>query len=103
MRLLILALFSPFLVLIATPALAASCGNDGRGFDAWRDAFIEQSSNYGLKQRVVKSSLQNVTYNKKVIRLDRNQKSFKLSFNQFYAKRVNNAMIRRGQKLGKTY
>jgi len=103
MRLLILALFSQFLVLAATPALAASCGNDGRGFNAWRDAFIEQSSRYGLKQRVVKSSLQNVTYNKKVIRLDRNQKSFKLSFNQFYAKRVNNAMIRRGQKLGKTY
>ena len=84
-------------------AQAATCGNGPGGFNKWRDAFIAQSSRYGLKPRVVKSALQNVSYNKKVVRLDRNQKSFKLSFKQFYAKRVNNAMIRRGQKLGKTY
>ncbi|MEP3045591.1 MAG: lytic murein transglycosylase [Roseibium sp.] len=87
----------------STPALSASCGNGPGGFNKWRDAFIANSSSYGLKQRTVKAALKDVTYNKKVIRLDRNQKSFKLSFDQFYAKRVNNAMIRRGQKLGKTY
>ncbi len=91
------------LCAFAAPALAASCGNTGAGFEAWRDDFIANASRYGLKQRVVKASLQNVRYNPKVIRLDRNQKSFRLSFEQFYAKRVNNAMIRRGQKLGKTY
>jgi lytic murein transglycosylase len=102
MRLLIFAIIGQ--LLVSTPrAAAASCGNGPSGFNAWRDAFIANSSRHGLKPRIVKSALKGVTYNKKVVRLDRNQKSFKLSFKQFYAKRVNNAMIRRGQKLGKTY
>ena len=92
-----------FLFLSTAPALAATCGNGPNGFEAWKQDFIANSKRYGLKQRTVNSALQNVKYNSKVIRLDRNQKSFKLSFQQFYAKRVNNAMIRRGQKLGKTY
>ncbi|WP_156510628.1 lytic murein transglycosylase [Labrenzia sp. OB1] len=86
-----------------TPALSASCGNGPAGFEAWKQSFIADASRHGLKQRIVQRSLQNVSYNPKVIRLDRGQKSFKLSFDQFYAKRVNNAMIRRGQKLGQTY
>ncbi|MBN9671402.1 lytic murein transglycosylase [Roseibium aggregatum] len=102
MRFLIVFVFG-LAVLSASPAFSASCGNGPGGFEAWKQAFIANASSYGLKQRVVKNALKNVSYNPKVVRLDRNQKSFKLSFNQFYAKRVNNAMIRRGQKLGKTY
>ncbi|PVB59290.1 lytic murein transglycosylase [Labrenzia sp. 011] len=102
MRLFIYVFLGCFLVFPLT-ASAASCGNGPGGFEAWRDDFIAQSARHGLKPRVVKPALQNVSYNSKVIRLDRGQKSFKLSFEQFYAKRVNNAMIRRGQKLGKTY
>ncbi len=100
-------LFSLFLLvnilLAASPAAAAGCGNGPAGFEAWRDAFIADAKRHRLKPRVVRSALKDVRYNAKVIRLDRNQKSFRLSFEQFYAKRVNNAMIRRGQKLGKTY
>lgn len=102
MRLLTIA-FLGQLLFSTSIALSASCGNGPAGFENWKQAFIANSSKYGLKQRVVKPALQNVSYNRKVVRLDRNQKSFKLSFKQFYAKRVNNAMIRRGQKLGKTY
>ena len=102
MRFLAAILFS-FVLFSTTPAMSASCGNGAGGFEAWKQNFIANSSRYRLKQRVVQQALQNVTYNPKVVRLDRNQKSFKLSFQQFYAKRVNNAMIRRGQKLGKTY
>ncbi|TYC48606.1 lytic murein transglycosylase [Rhodobacterales bacterium] len=102
MRILIVSLFG-FFVSLSSPALSASCGNGPAGFDAWKQAFIANSARYGLKERVVASTLKNVSYNAKVVRLDRNQKSFKLSFNQFYAKRVNNAMIRRGQSLAKTY
>jgi len=90
-------------LLFSTPAISASCGNGPAGFEAWKQDFIANASRHGLKQRVVARALQNVGYSSKVVRLDRNQKSFKLSFEQFYAKRVNNAMIRRGQKLGKTY
>ena len=102
MRFLTLAFLGSFFASTIA-AEAASCGNGPAGFNTWRDAFIANASRYGLNQRVVQSALKNVKYNSKVVRLDRNQKSFKLSFNQFYAKRVNNAMIRRGQKLGQTY
>ncbi|MDN3719932.1 lytic murein transglycosylase [Roseibium salinum] len=61
--------------------------------------FVAQSPRYGLDPGTVQAALRNVRYDPKVIRLDRNQKSFKLSFEQFYAKRVNDAMIRKGQKL----
>jgi len=102
MRRLMIVFLGSFLAS-ATAASAASCGNGPGGFEAWRDSFIANSSAYGLKPRVVQSAIGKVSYNSKVIRLDRSQKSFKLSFEQFYAKRVNNAMIRRGQKLGQTY
>jgi lytic murein transglycosylase len=102
MRLLFAIVLGSFFAA-AAPAWGASCGNGPAGFDAWKQAFIANSQGYGLKQKVVQSALGNVRYDSKVVRLDRNQKSFKLSFEQFYAKRVNNAMIRRGQKLGQTY
>lgn len=102
MRLLFLMLFS-LSIFSAAPVWAAKCGNGPGGFEAWKQAFIAESGRYGLKPGVVKSTLRNVSYQSKVIRLDRNQKSFKLSFRQFYAKRVSNAMIARARKLGKTY
>lgn len=86
-----------------TPALAAKCGNNAAGFPAWLEQFKAEAPNYGLKPRVVDRALKGVTYSSKVIRLDRSQRSFKLSFEQFYQKRVNNAMIRRGQQLLKRY
>ncbi|POF28194.1 lytic murein transglycosylase [Roseibium marinum] len=92
-----------FGLCVSSPAWSASCGNGPAGFETWKQSFIADASRHGLKPRIVKQALQNVSYNSKVIRLDRGQKSFKLSFEQFYAKRVNNAMIRRGQKLGQTY
>lgn len=99
----VIASFVGFLLATATPAFSASCGNGPAGFDAWKQSFIASAPSYGLKPRIVSSALQNVSYDPKVVRLDRNQKSFKLSFKQFYAKRVNNAMIRRGQQLAKNY
>ncbi|MEJ8475885.1 lytic murein transglycosylase [Roseibium algae] len=95
--------FLGHMAVLSSSAFAATCGNGPNGFDAWRQAFIKEAPKHGIKERVARNALKNVKYNSKVIRLERNQKSFKLSFEQFYAKRVNNAMIRRGQKLGQTY
>ena len=38
-----------------------------------------------------------------MVRLDRSQRSFKLSFEEFYARRVGSALIRRGQNLMRTH
>ncbi len=92
-----------FFLMSTSSAFSAACGNGPAGFEAWKQDFIANSSRYRLKQRTVQSALKNVKYSSKVVRLDRNQKSFKLSFKQFYAKRVNNAMIRKGKRLGQTY
>ena len=44
-----------------------------------------------------------MTYDPAIIRLDRGQHSFKLSFEQFYARRVDDGLMRRGQSLMRTH
>ncbi len=82
---------------------AASCGNTGAGFDRWLAAFKQQMVAEGLPRRVVDRALAGVRYDARVIRLDRNQKSFKLSFDRFWKLRVNNALIRKGCRKMKQY
>ncbi|AXS39631.1 lytic murein transglycosylase [Breoghania sp. L-A4] len=81
------------------PAAAASCGNGPGGFNAWLADFKRQAVAQGISQRTVNAALKGVSYNPRVIKLDRSQKSFKLSFDQFYKRRVDNAMIKRGRAL----
>ena len=85
--------------LTAGPSLAAQCGNSAAGFSAWLEDFKVEVRRAGIKKQVANSALKGITYHKRVISLDRGQKSFKLSFDQFYAKRVNNAMIKKGRQL----
>ena len=98
----ILAVLLVGLVMLAQPAYA-KCGNTGAGFDAWLAGFKKQARAAGISKRAINRSLNGVTYHKRVVRLDRSQKSFKLSFKQFYARRVNNAMIRKGKRKMKQY
>ncbi len=84
--------------VLAAPAAAAPCGNTAAGFNAWLAAFKQEAVAMGIRPATVESALAGVAYSSKVIGLDRNQKSFKLSFDQFWKRRVNDAMIRRGRK-----
>ena len=87
------------LMLMAPAASAATCGNTGAGFSAWLAQFKRQAAAQGIPARVIRAALGNVTYNPYVIKLDRNQHSFHLSFRKFWNLRVNNAMIRKGRKI----
>ncbi|MDQ0325946.1 lytic murein transglycosylase [Rhodopseudomonas julia] len=78
---------------------AASCGNGAAGFPAWLQDFKQEAARAGISPRVIDAALSGVSYQSKVIRLDRGQHSFKLSFDEFYRKRVNDAMIRKGRQL----
>ncbi len=80
------------------PAHAQECGRDGSGFRAWIESFKERGRKQGLTDATLKL-LDGVSYSSRVIALDRNQKSFKLSFGEFYARRVNDSLIRRGRAL----
>jgi len=87
----------------ALPACASECGHDGSGFDGWLAQFKSKAAAQGISQATIRSALAGVSYDPVVVRLDRSQRSFKLSFEQFYARRVDSALIRRGLSLMRTH
>ncbi|MGI9415718.1 MAG: lytic murein transglycosylase [Hyphomicrobiales bacterium] len=82
---------------IAGQANARTCGNTGAGFNKWLAQFKKDMRAEGFSRRTLSSSLNGVTYSKKVIRLDRSQKTFKQSFEKFYKRRTQ-GMQRIGRK-----
>ena len=79
-------------------AQAQPCGNDGAGFDRWLGQFRTQAASQGVSQAALASGLQGITYDTTVIRLDRGQRSFKLSFEEFYQRRVGEVLIKKGRQ-----
>lgn len=75
------------------PAIAATCGNDASGFDAWLPAFRSEAAAKGISQRAL-GALSGVTYSAQVISLDRRQGHFGKSFEEFGAPRI-------AQRIGK--
>ena len=92
-------------LLLANPTagVAAACGSGGAGFNSWLQHFRAQAAAEGIKPATISSALSGISYDPAVIRLDHSQRSFKLSFEQFYARRVDGALIRRGQSLMQTH
>lgn len=90
--------FAVALLTASGAARAASCGNSGSGFDAWLSAFKSKAAAQGISSATLGSALSDLSYDARVIRLDRSQRSFKLSFEEFYARRVSASLIRRGQR-----
>lgn len=78
---------------------SALCGNGAEGFNSWRASFKQMALGYGISQRVLNEALDYVTYSTKVTRLDRNQKSFKLTFDEFMQKRGADYIVAKGRKL----
>jgi lytic murein transglycosylase len=85
-------------LLFCAPVMAASCGDSAGGFENWLEQFKREAGAQGVSASAL-SALNGVTYDPQVVRLDRSQRSFKLSFEAFYARRVNDALIRRGKGL----
>jgi lytic murein transglycosylase len=93
------AVFGAVLGLAPATAAFGDCGNDGAGFGNWLKRFKAKAAAEGISPATLASTLDGVAYDRTVIHYDRNQKSFKLSFEQFYARRVGSGLIRRGQSL----
>ena len=88
----------------AVPGMAAAeCGRDGSGFASWLQQFKAKAASQGISGKTIASALDGVSYDRKVIGLDRGQRSFKLSFEAFYARRVSGGLIARGRSLMKTH
>lgn len=93
------------LVLAATTgqASAADCGHDGGGFDSWVGRFKTKAAAQGISSATLSSALSSVSYDRNVIRLDRSQRSFKLTFEQFYARRVSSSLMSNAQRMLQTH
>ncbi len=78
-------------------AQAAKCGNSGAGFQTWLGDFRKQAHRRGISKSTLNRALQGVTYDRRVIRRDRSQRSFKLSFKTFYKRRVGSYLMKRAR------
>lgn len=88
-------------VIASGPALAAKCGNNSSGFNAWKKDFAREAAAAGVGKRGL-SALAGTRYAKDTIAADRNQKSFRYSFDQFMKIRGGNTIISKGKSLKKS-
>jgi len=88
---------------VSTPAHAADCGESSAGFEAWVERVKKQAAGQGISQAVLSSAFAGVSYDPTIIRLDRNQRSFKLTFEQFYARRAGPGLQSRARALMRTH
>jgi lytic murein transglycosylase len=95
---LVAAVVLSMMVVAPFEARAAACSSDGSGFESWMAAFRQRAAREGITQATMSHALSGVSYDVGVIRLDRGQKSFKLSFEDFYRRRVSSSLISRGQR-----
>lgn len=91
------------LAISATPSMAKSCGSGAGGFSAWLSDFEGRARSAGISQATLSRALSGVTYDGNVIKRDRSQKSFKLSFEQFYARRVGPGLLNSARSKMKTH
>ena len=84
--------------IASQPAYSVSCGNGPGGFASWLSDYKTQARRKGISNRTIKRALNGITYNKRVIRLDRGQRSFKQSFAKFYARRASPWLLNKARK-----
>lgn len=81
-------------------AEAAKCGNNSGGFETWKKAFRSEAASRGIGQRGL-AALDGTRYASKTISADRNQKSFKLTLEQFMQRRGAKTIVSKGRQLKK--
>lgn len=69
-------------IITVAPAYAASCGNTGSGFNAWKKEFASEAQAAGVRKAGI-AALMAASYSTGTIRADRNQKGVKYSFEDF--------------------
>jgi lytic murein transglycosylase len=85
------------LAALSAPASAATCGNSAAGYDAWKAAMVAEAKAAGVGAKGL-AALAGTTYASKTIAADRGQKSFKLTFDEFWKKRGGDTIVAQGRK-----
>src|SRR5437879_1493555 len=85
------------LLLLATPARAAQCGGD---FGTFLSAMSREAAAAGVSQGVISNAFAGVTQDPAVLAFDRRQRgTFRQSFEQYAATRVNAGRVARGKQM----
>lgn len=94
----------PKFLLVAVLALglppaahAATCGNTGAGFEAWKADFAREARKAGVKQRGLQA-LGEAQYATRTIAADRNQRSFRYTLDKFMQVRGSDTIVAQGRK-----
>lgn len=87
----------------SSPLHAASCGNGPAGFSAWLADFAREAPRRGVPRRIAEQALSGLSYDRRVISLDRSQKAFKKSFQQFAAERITRGRLSKGARMLKRH
>jgi membrane-bound lytic murein transglycosylase B len=90
------------LVSMVSEAGAAQCGNTAAGFEAWKTQFANEARGRGVSASAV-AALMGTNYSTATIAADRGQRSFRLSLDQFLAKRGGAAIVARGRALKQSH
>ena len=90
------------LMWTAGEAVAATCGSTSAGFEAWKRQFSDEARAKGVNASAL-AALQGTTYATATISADRGQKSFRLSLDEFLAKRGGSTIVARGRALKQTH
>jgi len=85
---------------MAGQAEAAQCGNTAAGFEAWKREFAQEAR--GKASASSLAALEGTSYSTATISADRGQRSFKLSLDQFLAKRGGPTIVAKGRQLKRT-
>ena len=85
---------------MAGAAEAAQCGNTVAGFEAWKREFAQEAR--GKASAASLAALEGTSYSTATISADRGQRSFKLSLEQFLAKRGGPTIVSKGRQLKRT-
>ncbi|MEM7320622.1 MAG: lytic murein transglycosylase, partial [Pseudomonadota bacterium] len=84
---------------LSLPSLsgAATCGNTGSGFEAWKQDFAKEARKAGVRKRGLQA-LAGTTYATRTISADRNQKSFRYTLDKFMKIRGADTIVAQGRK-----
>jgi len=94
------ALGAALAVFAGSADAAVQCEPPG-GFPVWLDSFKRQAVSQGISQRTASAALDGLTPNRQVIALDRDQRAFRLSFEEWVRQRVTPRIGRGAQMLSR--
>ena len=84
-------------VILSTsvPAMAATCGNNAQGFEAFKKAMVQEAASEGISAESI-AVLKSIEYDPGIIKKDRAQNIFAQSFLQFQQRMATGARVKKG-------